>query len=104
MNSTFLLVIEFILMAGYLAVVFLALDLKKGTGLALLGGISAILFFLVWLLEKKREKLKETEETGQLPGMPPTMPSSRPPPMSSTMPPSLPPTMPSQNPPLKPQP
>ncbi|MEK6950623.1 MAG: hypothetical protein AABX13_02775 [Nanoarchaeota archaeon] len=103
MNSKILLVAEFILMAAYLALVFLVLDLKKGIGLALLGVISAALFFLVWLLEKKREKLKETEETGQLPGMPSSIPSTMPAAMPPTMPPSL-PSAPPESPPLKPQP
>lgn len=72
MNSKILLVVEFVLMAAYLAVVFLVLDLKTGLGLGLLAAVSALLFFLVWLIEKKREKLKETEEMGVMPGLPPT--------------------------------
>lgn len=74
MNSKILLVVEFMFMAAYLAVVFLVLDLKTGLGLGLLAAVSALLFFLVWLLEKKREKLKETEEMGEMPGLPPTTP------------------------------
>lgn len=74
MNSKILLVVEFVLMAAYLAVVFLVLDLKTGLGLGLLAAVSGLLFFLVWLLEKKREKLKETEEMGEMPGLPPSRP------------------------------
>lgn len=62
MNSKLLLVIEFVLLAGYLALVFLVLDLSKLLNLILLGASTLILFLLVWLLEKKREKLKVIEE------------------------------------------
>ncbi len=104
MNSKILLVVEFIMMAAYLAVVFLVLDLKTGLGLGLLAAVSGLLFFLVWLIEKKREKLKETEEMGEMPGLPPTMPptmqqninitgqnvAGKMPPISSTPPPQKP--------------
>ncbi len=64
MNSKIALTIEIILLIAYLTTILFILDTSKTTGLIELGILTAIIFTVIIVLEKKREKMiKEAEGT-----------------------------------------
>jgi len=64
MNSKIALTIEIILLIAYLTTTIFFIDTKKTAGLIELGVLTAIIFGIVIVLEKKREAMKK-EETVQ---------------------------------------
>ena len=65
MIATLLLIIEIILLLGYVAT---AIFITKNTlGIIILGVLTLVIFALVYILEKKREKMKQPPPQGSMP-------------------------------------
>ena len=56
MNKTVVVILQLILIVGYLASVFFVFDSSTGMGLAQIGGTSAVVLILVLVLEKRKDK------------------------------------------------
>lgn len=62
MNSKLLLTIEILLVVSYLVLIMFIFDTSKVSGIIQLGIATVVIFMIVFILEKKRERaLKEVE-------------------------------------------